>query len=76
MQIVQLVGAGFILVAFGLTQTGRIQPGHYVAIYFNLAGALMLATSAYAAEQWGFVLLNAAWTLVAVFGLFRRIVAH
>jgi hypothetical protein len=74
MQIVQLVGAACILLAFGLTQTGRIRPEHYLSIYLNLVGGLLLATSAFAAAQWGFFLLNTAWFVVAAYGLGKRLI--
>jgi len=73
MQFVQLVGAASILAAFALAQTGRMQPDRYVPICLNFVGALLLATSAYSAEQWGFLVLNTAWSFVAAWALFRRL---
>jgi len=38
----------------------------------NLAGALVLAGSAYDERQWGFFVLEAAWALVSAAGLVHR----
>lgn len=73
MQILQMTGAMMILGAFALAQTGKMRPDRYLNIYLNLAGASLLAVSAYSAEQWGFLLLNTCWSLIAAWGLFHRL---
>ena len=72
MQIVQLIGAALILMAFALIQTGRLRPDRLLPIGLNFVGAILLATSALADEQWGFLILNTAWTLIAGWGLVRK----
>ena len=72
MQIVQLIGAAFILLAFALIQTGRMRPDRLLPTVLNFVGALMLATTALSSEQWGFLILNASWTVIAGWALLRR----
>ncbi len=71
-QAVQLIGAFLILIAFALAQAGLMAPRGRVFLVLNLAGALVLAGSAYAERQWGFFVLEAAWALVSAAGLIRR----
>jgi hypothetical protein len=69
---VQLLGAFLLLGAFGMTQTGRLSPQAPAYQGANLAGSGILATSAFVNEQWGFVLLNVCWALIALLGLARH----
>jgi hypothetical protein len=41
-------------------------------LLLNLAGAIILAGSAYDEEQWGFLVLEVAWAVVSALGLLRR----
>lgn len=70
-QIIQLAGALAILAAFALAQFGilRVEARSYLTL--NLVGAAVLAVNAYFEEQWGFLLLEGAWTLVSAWGLAR-----
>jgi hypothetical protein len=71
-QVVQLVGAFLILIAYALAQAGALAPRGTPFLLLNLAGALVLAASAWHEEQWGFLVLEAAWALVSAAGLFGR----
>jgi hypothetical protein len=71
-QVVQLVGAFLILIAYALAQLGVLAPRGAPFLLLNLAGALVLAASAWHEEQWGFLVLEAAWALVSAAGLFGR----
>jgi hypothetical protein len=71
-QAVQLTGAFLILIAYALAQAGRLTPRGRLFLVLNLAGALVLAGSAYDGRQWGFFVLEAAWALVSAAGLLRR----
>lgn len=66
---VQIVGALLLLGGFALTQTGRWTAETPAFRAVNLVGAAILAGSAFVNEQWGFVLLNVCWVLVAAVGL-------
>ena len=68
-QIVQIVGAAAILVAFGLLQF-KLASGEdagYLAL--NLAGGLLLLISASIERQWGFIVLEVAWSLISAWSL-------
>jgi hypothetical protein len=72
-QLVQIAGAALILVSFAGLQGGRLRPDNTVYLLFNLTGAVLLTISAFAEEQWGFVVLEVVWGLVAAFGLLRAV---
>ena len=69
MQVVQIAGAALILVSFAGLQGGRLRPDSIAYLLFNLTGAILLTISALVEEQWGFVVLEVVWALVAAFGL-------
>jgi hypothetical protein len=66
---VQIGGALLILAAFALVQLGRLSARSLPYVLLNLAGGAVLAVDAFLEEQWGFVLLQTAWTLVALIAL-------
>ncbi len=70
-ELVQIVGAILILVAYAAGQFGLWNPLSYRYLLPNLVGAGILTVSAVIERQWGFVLLEATWTLVAFLGLVR-----
>jgi hypothetical protein len=69
----QLIGAGLVLLAFGLNASGRLQPRDGAYLVLNVVGATLLAASAWLVMQWGFVVLNAVWAGVSTWGLVRRL---
>ncbi|HSC49878.1 MAG TPA: hypothetical protein VLD16_06395 [Gaiellaceae bacterium] len=66
---VQVVGAVAILAAFTLVQRGTLSTRSVSYLVLNLAGGLATAAVAYVEEQWGFVVLQSVWALVAAWGL-------
>lgn len=68
-QLIQVVGALLILVAFGAVQMGRMQPTSRTYLALNLVGSAILAVLALASSQWGFVLLETVWAAVSAWGL-------
>jgi hypothetical protein len=70
-QAIQLIGAFLILIAYALAQLGVLAPRGSAFLLLNLAGALVLAGSAYDEEQWGFLVLEVAWAVVSAAGLVR-----
>jgi hypothetical protein len=71
-QVIQLIGAFLILIAYGLAQFGALDARGAPFLLLNFVGALILAGSALDEEQWGFLVLEAAWALVSAAALLRR----
>jgi hypothetical protein len=72
-QALQIVGALLILAGFGAAQAGRVSPQAYSYLGVNLVGSALLAVLAVIERQWGFVLLETAWAVITVWGLFTRL---
>jgi hypothetical protein len=72
-QAVQILGALLVLVAFALSQRRLVDAESLRYLVPNLVGSAALAADAYAGGQWGFVLLEGAWSLVSALGVIARI---
>jgi hypothetical protein len=72
-QIVSIVGSLMILSAYAANQTGRWTAARREYMLLNLFGAGVLAVVAVVEEQWGFLLLEAVWTLVSAWALLRAL---
>lgn len=68
-QILQILGALMVLAAFVLTQTGRLDTRSLVYLLLNAVGAGILAVDAASGREWGFLLLEGTWSLVALWSL-------
>ena len=68
-QVVQIVGALLILVAFGAVQFERMRPESRIYLALNLVGSAVLAVLAWVESQWGFLLLEGVWAAVSGWGL-------
>jgi len=71
-QVVSLVGALLILLAYGLNQRGRLTPAHAAYNLINLVGAALLCWVAVVDRRAGFVLLEGAWGVMSLIPLLRR----
>ena len=71
-QIVQIVGAITILIAFVAAQLRIFDVRSWSYLWLNAVGAGALAVIAWHERQWGFFLLEGVWTIVAVGGLLQR----
>jgi len=70
-QVVQLVGAVLILVAFVGAQLRRLPTDSVAYLVLNAAGSLLLAIVAIAGRDLGFTLLETTWAAVSTAGLVR-----
>jgi hypothetical protein len=73
--LIEVTGAILILVAFALAQFRGLDRHGVSYLVLNLVGAALLAGSAAIHGQWGFLLLQSVWGLVALWdllGLVRR----
>ena len=69
LQIISILGALAILVAFTANQLGWINPSQFSYTLANFVGAAILTVVAIVDRQIGFVLLQGAWTLVSLVGM-------
>jgi hypothetical protein len=71
-QVVQVIGSLLILAAFAASQRGRLSTESPLYLSLNLIGAAVLAVLAARERQYGFLLLESCWALVAGLSLLRR----
>ena len=69
LQLIQIAGALAVLAAFVAAQARVLDQASRMYLALNFGGAAVLAVLACVEEQWGFVLLEAVWALVAAYGL-------
>ncbi len=74
-QVVSVLGALVILAAYAANQFGRLRTAGLAYSLANALGAGTLTVVAALEEQWGFLLLEAVWTLVSVVALARLALA-
>jgi hypothetical protein len=74
--VVQLAGSALVLTAFIAGQAGRMGPHSRAYLLLNLIGSLGLAASAVVEAQWGFLVLEAAWSAASLDGLRRSLAAR
>jgi hypothetical protein len=67
--LLEVTGATLILVAFVLAQFRGLDRHGAPYLVLNLVGSAILTVSAVTHRQWGFLLLQSIWALVALWGL-------
>jgi hypothetical protein len=70
-QIIAVIGSLAILAAYGANQAGWIGPLNLKYTLPNAIGSGILAVVAVVERQWGFLLLEAVWALVSIWGTLR-----
>jgi hypothetical protein len=70
-QVVQVIGALLILVAYAAAQFGALNQRSRLYLGLNLLGSAVLTLLAWREEQWGFLLLEGVWAVVSLWGLVR-----
>ena len=70
-QIISLAGAVLILAAFAAQQQGWLAAETFAYQALNFLGGICLCIAAIAARQYGFILLDGAWTRLSGWGLMR-----
>jgi hypothetical protein len=70
-QVFSLLGAVAILAAYAANQFGRFHTSNLSYSVANAVGAATLTVVALLEEQWGFLLLEGAWTLVSLAAIAR-----
>jgi len=71
LQAVSLLGAFLILLPFTLTQLNRLAVRSIPYQVMNLVGSGLLEVVALVNQQYGFILLEAVWAAVSVWGLVK-----
>ncbi len=71
LDLLQVVGALGILIPYIWTLLGSLSPHTIGYLASNMLAAGLLAVLAFAGQDWGFLLLEGSWSLVAAFGLLR-----
>jgi hypothetical protein len=72
LDVLQIAGAVAILIPFVAVQLGRLKPEAPTYLWFNLVGSVTLAALALHDHDWGFLLLEGVWAIVAAGALVRR----
>ncbi len=72
-QLVQIVGALLILLAFAGAQFGRLDQRSLSYLVLNLVGSIVLAVLAAVESQYGFLLLETVWALVSAWSLAQEL---
>ena len=69
--IVQVLGSLLNLIGFVFSQLGKLKTTSLSYLLLNAIGALILGIDAFVGKQWGFVLLEGVWSIVAIHGLYN-----
>ena len=72
-QLVQVVGALFILVAYASAQFGAMSQHSRHLPLLNLVGSVILGVLALVEGLWGFLLLEVFWAAVSLWGLIQAL---
>ena len=71
-QVVALLAAAGILVAYAGNQAGRMSEKGLPYLLLNLVGGAILTVAAVSARKAGLILMEGAWVVISAVGLVRR----
>lgn len=74
--VLQILGALMVLSGFALSQFHILSQQSYLYLLLNVIGSGILAVLAILMQQWGFLLLEGGWALVALWGLITLLIGH
>lgn len=69
--IIGAAGVGLILLAYFLSTEKLLKPDSKMYFVLNIIGAGLATTASLLIHYWPFVILEATWTLVSIYGLMR-----
>jgi hypothetical protein len=69
--IIGTIGVSLILLAYFLAVIGRLNNKSHSFYLLNIAGAGLACYASVLISYWPFVVLEATWTLVSIYGLMR-----
>lgn len=72
----QILGALAVLAAFLGAQLKLLGVASFTYLALNLAGSATLAILAASSSQWGFLLLEGAWSVVSLAGIIKHWSRH
>lgn len=75
-QVVQIVGALLILIAYAAAQLRIMDPHSKAYLLLNLAGAIVLGILAWFEQLWGFLLLETVWAGVSLWSLVQLLLGR
>jgi hypothetical protein len=73
LQVMSMVGALMVLLAYGLNQGGIWRELHAGYLTLNIVGSLLLGVVAIVDQRAGFILLEFAWAGLGLVGVARAI---
>jgi hypothetical protein len=67
------IGVSLLLIAFGMNLLNIVSATSYPYLLLNFTGALLAGVSSYLINFVPFIILEAVWTLVTLFGIIKKI---
>lgn len=70
-QVVSIIGAFLVLIAFAAHQLERMDSQTVIYQLMNLSGGLILCVAAIQSRQAGLIVMEGAWVLISGYGLWK-----
>ncbi len=71
-QLVSLIGAALVLIAFARLQKGSLQREDLSFCLLNFFGSVLLTWVAVVDRRLGFIILEGSWALLSIWPILRR----